>query len=226
MKGTSVTIVGVGKTMQKHLLRNLLIEIDILSQDFAMSQAIFVIDSLSLDMQDMFREWARKSPHNRTILTVVAPLLEKEGLFVNSGSALLPREGRIAHARNIVLQEYQKGPPTEYIIQVDLDIVGWDLGGVRDSFGRSALWDVACAHGVILFGIYRDAYALRAPGINTNHHLSGLDHALYNISVSQKVQNRKDLVVSHRSSIVHSPYPSFTILLNAQNRFQSERYGN
>lgn len=196
MKRTSVTIVGVGKTMKRHLLQHLLEEIDILSQDFATSRAIFVIDSSALGMQDLFFEWAKRSPLNRTILTAVAPQLENEGIFPNSGTTGMPREGRIAHARNIVLQEYAKGPPTEYIIQVDLDIVGWDLGGVRDSFGRSSLWDVACAHGVILYGIYRDAYALRAPGINTNHHLSGLDHALFNISLSQKEQHRRDLVVS------------------------------
>eukprot|EP01032_Pedospumella_encystans_P011315 gene11315-13161_t len=149
-------------------------------------------------MQDKFIEWAQKSPQNRTILTAVAPRFEKNGLYLNSGSTGMPREGKIAHARNIVLHEYQKGEPTEYIVQIDLDIVGWDLGGVRDSFGRSSQWDVACAHGVILFGIYRDAYALRAPGINTNHHLSGLDHALFNISLAQKVENRKNLVASKR----------------------------
>ena len=196
MKKSSVTIVGVGKTMQKHLLENLLYEIDILANDFATSRAIFAIDSLSIDMQEKFIEWAQKSPRNRTILTAVAPRFEKNGLYLNSGSTGMPREGKIAHARNIVLHEYQKGEPTEYIIQIDLDIVGWDLGGVRDSFGRSSQWDVACAHGVILFGIYRDAYALRAPGIKTNHHLSGLDHALFNISLAQKVENRKILVVS------------------------------
>lgn len=209
MKRSSVTIVGVGKTMQKHLLRNLLGEIDVLSQDFAMSRAIFVIDNSSLGMQVLFNDWAKKSPHNRTILTAVAPQFEKGGLYLNSGSTGMPREGRIAHARNIVLQEYQKGLPTEYIIQIDLDIVGWDLGGVRDSFGRSSLWDVACAHGVILFGIYRDAYALRAPGINTNHHLSGLDHALFNISLAQKEQNRQNLVV-HTFVCLLSQLPLFS----------------
>jgi hypothetical protein len=123
------------------------------------------------------------------------PLLEPAGLFPNSENTVFPREGRIAQARNIALEEYRRGPETDYIVNVDLDIVGWDQGGVRDSFGQSSEWDVVCANGVILYGIYRDSYALRAPGIQTNHHLAGQDCGQYNITTGEKCGGHKKIEV-------------------------------
>ena len=195
MKKSTATFVGVGKSIEPHLIHPLLKDLDKLSQQFSSSRAIFVIDSGAFGMQKIFNDWAKESPSNRTILLAVAPRLEEKGLFPDSELTWFPREGKIAQARNIVLGEYVKGPPTDYMVNIDLDIIGWDLGGVRDTFGQSSEWDVACANGVILYGIYRDAYAVRAPGIMTNHHLSGLDHAQFNITLAEKEANHRNLVV-------------------------------
>lgn len=51
-----------------------------------------------------------------------------------------------------------------------MDLLSWSELGIADSFGRRDAWDIVCAHGVILHGLYRDTYAFRAPGVNTNHH--------------------------------------------------------
>lgn len=207
MRKSSATFVGVGKSIEPHLIHNLLKDLEKLSQQFVSSRAIFVIDSTAVTMQNVFNDWAKESPKNRTILLAVAPHLEEKGLFPNSEIIWFPREGKIAQARNIVLDEYKRGPATDYMVNIDLDIIGWDLGGVRDSFGQSSEWDVACANGVILYGIYRDAYAVRAPGIMTNHHLSGLDHAMFNISLAEKEANHRNLIVS---SLVYT----FVMLFN------------
>jgi len=83
----------------------------------------------------------------------------------------LPREGRIAISRNAILDHIASShAPTDFIIVIDLDIVGWDPLGIFDTLGRND-WDVVCAHGVMLQGEYRDTYALRIGGIDTNHHI-------------------------------------------------------
>jgi hypothetical protein len=92
-------------------------------------------------------------------------------------------------------------PPTEYVIIIDLDILGWDLGGIVDSFSKSKLWDVVCSHGVLLHGIYRDTYAFRSPGIDTNHHRCGQDHGTYNITYDEKQEYRK--VVKQSQHYIH-----------------------
>jgi hypothetical protein len=56
---------------------------------------------------------------------------------------------------------------TDFVINLDLDVVGWDLIGLLDSFGRKN-WDVMCAHGIMSRGVYRDTYAFRMPGTDTN----------------------------------------------------------
>jgi hypothetical protein len=111
----------------------------------------------------------------------------------------MPREGRLAEARNIGLRELHRLPPTEYVIVVDLDVLGWDPHGVADSFFRQHVgndwddWDVVCANGILLYGLYRDTYAFRTDRLNTNHHWAGNDHAIYNITLAQKKEHRKNL---------------------------------
>jgi hypothetical protein len=107
------------------------------------------------------------SPSNRTALSVPkeANLIEESGPFKGDP---LPREGRIALARNIVMDFLADSSiETDFVINLDLDVVGWDLGGLLDSFGRTD-WDVMCAHGIMLHGVYRDTYAFRMPGMDTN----------------------------------------------------------
>lgn len=124
----------------------------------------------------------------------------------NFKGKLLPREGRIAMARNLALEELKKLPRTDYVIWVDLDVMGWDIAGVMDSFGRNEQWDGVCAHGILLHGIYRDLYALRVLDINTNHHGSGDDHELYGIPESKFAKVRAKFKVREeiRQSLVYS----------------------
>ena len=42
----------------------------------------------------------------------------------------MPREGRLSEARNLALYELYKLPRTDYVIMIDLDILGWDMKGV------------------------------------------------------------------------------------------------
>ncbi len=114
----------------------------------------------------------------------------------------LPREGRIAFARNIGLNALMdmtaKGIylPPRYVIVLDLDILGWDYHGIVETFGQKKVnWDVVCANGVLAHGIYRDTYAFRMNGVNTNHHRAGADHGLYNITKEEKKVYRRALKV-------------------------------
>ena len=106
----------------------------------------------------------------------------------------MSREGRLAIARNVALKELHKLPPTEYIIIIDLDVLGWDMNGVADSFGRRD-WDVICANGILVHGVYRDTYAFRTKELNTNHHWAGGDHGDYNITDEQSEKYRETVKV-------------------------------
>ena len=91
-------------------------------------------------------------------------------------SSSLPREGRISSVRNEALSFLQQQNwALDYVVSVDMDIIGWDVNGIADSFGSADLlgWDVMCAMGVTLHGVYRDVYAFRSENIDTNHHLHG-----------------------------------------------------
>lgn len=188
MQGSSVIIIGTGRNVGKHL-KSFLGQVDSLCKDFNQSQVIFVIEKSTDDSLKILEKWSSESTYNRRIVSIDSMNeVEHVGVFENT---LLPREGRIALARNLALSEARKQPKADYIINIDMDIIGWNMNGVRDSFGRNDKWDIVCSNGVIVYGVYRDIYAFRAPSISTNHHLCGNDHKLYNISNEQKKLNRK-----------------------------------
>lgn len=61
------------------------------------------------------------------------------------------------------------------------------------------LWLTA---GIILQGLYRDSYALRAPFLgSSNHHLHGEDHLLYNLTAPQARANRQAYQRSKRKIV-------------------------
>lgn len=192
MKYSSVSIIGVGRNIEDKLPM-FLSRVDELGAQFQLSQCIFVVGDSTDNSLTLLRNWADDVKDSRFVLTVDS-LGEVENINGFAATAL-PREGRIAMARNLALREFRRRLRTDYVIVVDMDIVGWDLGGVQDSFGRTDVWDVACAHGILLHGIYRDTYALRALDLNNNHHLSGEDHAVYNITEDQWKVNRAKLKV-------------------------------
>lgn len=187
MKTTSVTFLGVGKNVA-HRLPIFLPQVDELAQYFNYSQAVFVEGDSDDGSNELLKKWALLSPRNRSIVTVSNKNdLDTIGPFKG---LKMPREGRLTFARNAGLQEIHRLPKTEYIIMIDMDIIGWNIFGVQDSFGRPS-WDVICSNGIILHGMYRDTYAFRSKGINTNHHLGGSDHSLYNITARQRLKNRQ-----------------------------------
>lgn len=196
MKRSSVTFIGLGKNVGKKL-PDFQLQIDRLSDLFQYTQGIFIIgDSTDGTLKSMVH-WANTSVNrNLTILSVPSDNMVEH--LPNFNGTRMPREGRIAQSRNIALGELKNHPRTDYIINIDMDVLGFNVYGIADSFGRTSKWDAVCANGILLHGIYRDLYAFRVPGINTNHHLSGLDHKLYNISDKEYRANRSMLGRSKR----------------------------
>ena len=90
-----------------------------------------------------------------------------------------------------------KSNPPDYVIVIDMDILGWDINGIADSMGQSTItnWGVICANGILAHGIYRDTYAFRMENINTNHHRTGADYQIYNITREEKRVFRHSLKV-------------------------------
>lgn len=198
MKSSNVTFMGVARNAADKL-PSILYQLDTLSQHFSSSRAIIAYGDSSDDTAHILNVWAANSPTNRTILHIQSAAggdKEQSGTFKG---ALLPREGRIAKARNAILDYLHLLTPSTYLLTLDLDIVGWDNSGIVDSFGRDS-WDVMCAHGILLHGIYRDTYAFRTEGVNTNHHWAGKDHLAYNISLPQYSANRKKLKLSQQKA--------------------------
>ena len=197
MRQTNVTLIGVAKNVGPKLPA-VLRQIDRLADFFSFSRAIFVQGDSTDGTDATLKAWAERSSSNRTILTT-SSVDEKETVGHFAGKPM-PREGRISKARNVALDAVAAlSTPTEYLIVIDMDIIGWDPLGVIDSFARPE-WDVMCAHGILLHGIYRDTYAFRYDGINTNHHWAGKDHAEYNISSADYSLFRSRLKVSQKRS--------------------------
>jgi hypothetical protein len=107
----------------------------------------------------------------------------------------MPREGHLAAARNMCLKEIARLGRTNYVINIDMDIVGWDLHGVADSFSRTDLkWDVMCAHGIAFYGNFRDTYAFRVGELDTNLHWTDRDREMSSISEQQHKQLEEKFV--------------------------------
>lgn len=187
MKNSSITFVGVAKNADQNL-KNVLSHITILSSFFSNSRAVFVEGDSSDRTLENLRLWAQISPENRTILTHSAVGLTDKYNYQNNST--MPREGCIASARNVALAYLEKQTQTDYVLVVDMDVFAWDSAGVADSFGRSG-WDVICAHGVFLHGMYRDSYAFRAPGIDTCHHVPSHYDKSSKIIMKQALQDAK-----------------------------------
>ncbi|KAJ1439158.1 hypothetical protein B484DRAFT_444171 [Ochromonadaceae sp. CCMP2298] len=186
MKTSNITIIGLGKGLRLDL-RTILFQLEDLSSRFSYSRAILVLDQIDPAQRRRLLNWAEQSSHNRTLLLDTQKSIAYHALRPNQQ---LPREATLAAARNAALTAFRALPPTEYVISFDMDIIGYDMHGVEDSFGQSRSWDVACSHGVVLYGVYRDAYAFRTAGVSTNHHLSGSDHQFFDISDEQAAANK------------------------------------
>lgn len=199
MQKTNVTFLGVARNLGPRL-PILLKEIEFLAQEFSYSRSIFVEGGSSDNTTDILQKWTDSSVTNRTLIKMPGnDSFEEYGHFKGRK---LPREGRLSNARNVGLSELYRlanmGIKTEYVIVVDLDVLGWDPYGVADSFMKSSSWDVVCANGILLHGIYRDTYAFRAEKINTNHHWAGNDEIMYNITADEKKEYRHRLKVTDK----------------------------
>jgi glycosyltransferase involved in cell wall biosynthesis len=145
---------------------------------FHESCAIFVEGDSIDNTLSILRRWAAHSPQRRTAISYSTDSIADPNNDYSKEKGRLPREGRIAVSRNKALETlrgFAKQP--DYVIVLDLDIHGVDPLGIADSFGRTTKWDVICANGVTLHGIYRDIYAFRRHDIYTNHHVV-FDHSL------------------------------------------------
>lgn len=200
MAQSSVTIVGVGRDVE-HSLAGLLPQVEALGSQFKYSEAIFVCGNSVDKTIPILTEWTKRSPSNRTFIIHNTYSNDTVGVFKH---VPMPREGRIAIARNLVLEEWKKRAKTKFLIVLDMDMRGWNPEGVKDSFGRRDSWDVMCAHGILVHGLYRDTYAFRTAEINTNHHCCGTDHSLYNISLQETIDSRQKLKVDCYNCIVLS----------------------
>lgn len=134
MKHSSVSIYGVSRDI-KHSLEVVLSQIDELTMQFH-SANVVIVDGQSTDGSlEVLQAWAAKSPHNRKIVVQQTPAVEDSSMGPFAGQEL-PREGRISHARNLALDALKgmsadRSDP-EYMIAIDLDVVGWNPLGVRD----------------------------------------------------------------------------------------------
>jgi len=202
MAHSSATFIGVTKNVDSNL-PNLLHQIEILSNYFTFTQSIFVDGGSTDRTMNILKHWTNRSRTNRTLLTLINDE-EEEVYLPNFNHTKLPREGRIAAARNLALKVYREQLNfTSVIVVLDLDIVGFSIDGILDSFGRlntppsqtiaiaEPAWDVVCANGILLHGIYRDTYAFRTAEVDNNHHFCGDDHLSYNISKRQRIENRR-----------------------------------
>jgi hypothetical protein len=104
--------------------------------------------------------------------------------------------------------------PTDYVIMIDMDILGWDMKSLLDSFfihdliyekssnlssqaSTKGEWDVICSNGIILHGLYRDTYAHRTSEWDTNHHWAGRDGSDYGLNEQELPLRRKRVQVNH-----------------------------
>jgi hypothetical protein len=134
MEQSSVTVIGVGKNVEHNLVSKLFKQFNELKKEFKEFRVILVLEdrpSFSADVH-MIKEWEQALPAYRTLLFVNTSTMEDELAPVKG--LKLPREGRIAVARNVALQRYRENveEQTDYVMVVDLDIVGWSLTGVQD----------------------------------------------------------------------------------------------
>ena len=149
MRASTVTFIGITRDQEREM-PNVLLQIEHLAKQFKTSRAIFVEAQSNDKTAALLTKWAASSPNNRTAIVHYFNSSwdqEQEGFFKGHK---MPREGRIALTRNGALESLRNETnKTDYVIVVDLDIVGFDIDGVADSFAHrdNLAWDVVCANG-------------------------------------------------------------------------------
>lgn len=186
MRNSTATFIGLGMNIEENL-PSLLRQIDSSMTLFREARFLYLDGNSSDNTIEIFRKWVGERNNAEVVVSTYKDRKEIGGHFDGRN---LPREGRLAMSRNDGLAVLRSRPPTDFVVMIDMDIVGWDMKGLIDSFSRAAVaedmgvqpWDVMCANGIILGGLFRDTYAFRQPGINTNHHWAGTDYFDYNMS--------------------------------------------
>ena len=128
---------------------NVLKQIEHLAMQFKASRAIFVEAQSNDKTAALLTKWAAESPSNRTAIVNYFNSSWDQELAGFFNGRKMPREGRIAMTRNGALEALHNSTKTDYVIVIDLDIVGFDVDGVADSFAHrdTLAWDVVCANG-------------------------------------------------------------------------------
>lgn len=187
LRESHATFLCVGKNIE-NTMENILRQIDELGVLFGAFDVLFVDGNSTDESKRIFENFAfqrRNAVKTKFVSVPSENLYELEGPFQGHK---MPREGRIAIARNEGLKMLNSdglghtGFNHSYVIMIDADVLGWDLHGVIDTFGKRDSWDVVCANGVMFNGIYRDTYAFRSSSLDTNHHWTGSDLSSYNVS--------------------------------------------
>lgn len=204
MMQSRVVIAALARNVETKL-PSILRQIQRLSNYFKETRIIIAEGDSADDSAKVLNDWVQLDYKRRVLLNTSGLMnaVESSGPFANSP---LPREGRLSRARNAIidyLREHAQPPQQQedYVLVLDLDVMGFDLNGIVHSFGHHDQWDGVCAHGIMMHGVYRDTYSLRIKephDINTNHHWCGDDNALYNITAEQKVSYRERLETSQR----------------------------
>jgi hypothetical protein len=102
MANSNVTFLGVGRNLGDGLPK-VLKQIENLAARFQYSRAIFVEGGSTDDTSLQLKNWVKSSIVNRTVITMPSNITyEKSGNFKG---IKLPREGRLADARNVGLKE-------------------------------------------------------------------------------------------------------------------------
>lgn len=204
MAQSSVSIYAVGRNVIASRLQNVLQQLTHLEEDFAFAQTVIIDGNSTNGAQEILQQWVGQRSTGRTLIVTAAPEVEPLLPSTPFSGKPMPREGRIAYARNTALQHLRRPNmmKTDYMIVLDLDIVGWNSEGIHDGFGRSQDWDVLCANGIILHGLFRDTYAFRTDAIFTNHHYAGQDYKDYNLSAVDAIHYRSVVQVRMASFAV------------------------
>lgn len=170
MKNSRISVCSIVRDCQKNLVRNIP-RIESLRKLFLDSEVIIFENDSKDGTLETLKEWQQgsKDVHIFSEQYNKITIPGKTDGMVNPFFSLARIEKMVMY-RNKYLDFLNKsaGPPRDFVIVVDLDIAGFSLYGVINSFGTNDKWDCIAANGVSLSSRltyqYHDSYALIEAG--------------------------------------------------------------
>ena len=156
MSNHSVVICGIARDCSSQLSK-LAPKLEALGNRFKTYKILVIENDSEDDTAETILAWAAKNQNvipilfsaNREAVTQ-QDITAKESRDFNHS-----RISRIAFARNLYLHELQNHKQTDYVIVLDLDIMGFSIPGIASSFEQRNEWDCATSSGL--------RYTLRSP---------------------------------------------------------------